>query len=73
MPILPLEHVDQPNPQGITLFEISRIPGISGRGRTSYECPSCKSILLENVQSTHLTRIVFRCPSCGLLSRMYEN
>lgn len=71
MNIQQLEHVDLPDPRTTTLFEISSVPGISGNGGLSYKCPSCKSILLENIFAAHLTRIVFRCPNCGGLSRMH--
>jgi len=70
MNIQPLEPVDLPDPRTTTLFEISGIPGISGYGELSYKCPSCKAILLKNIYAVHMTRIVFRCPSCGGLSRM---
>ncbi|HVC37798.1 MAG TPA: hypothetical protein VNF46_05285 [Gammaproteobacteria bacterium] len=70
MNIQQLEHVDLPDPRTTTLFEISSVPGISGSGELSYKCPSCKSILLENIFAVHMTRIVFRCPTCGGLSRM---
>jgi len=72
MNIQQLEYVDLPDPRTTTLFEISSVPGISGNGELSYKCPSCKSILLENIFATHLTRIVFRCPNCGSLSRMHS-
>jgi DNA-directed RNA polymerase subunit RPC12/RpoP len=70
MSIQQLEHVDLPDPRTTTLFEISSLPGISGSGELSYKCPSCKSILLENIFAAHMARIVFRCPNCGGLSRM---
>jgi DNA-directed RNA polymerase subunit RPC12/RpoP len=70
MSIQQLEYVDLPDPRTTTLFEISCLPGISGNGELSYKCPSCKSILLENIFAAHMARIVFRCPHCGGLSRM---
>lgn len=70
MTIQRLEFVDLPDPRATTLFEISTIPGISGKGDASYECPSCNSILLENIVSPDFTRIAFRCPACGALSQM---
>ncbi|MGA9851497.1 MAG: hypothetical protein WBR15_00985 [Gammaproteobacteria bacterium] len=73
MLILSLENVNQPDPHGLTIFEISKIPGVSGLGGFSYECPSCKSILLENVYLAELTQIAFRCPKCGALSRMHTS
>jgi len=70
MNIQPLERVDLPDPRTTTIFEMSGVPGISGKGEHTYNCPSCKSILLENVFASHMARIVFRCPNCGGLSRM---
>jgi DNA-directed RNA polymerase subunit RPC12/RpoP len=70
MSIQQLEYVDLPDPRTTILFEISSLPGISGKGELSYKCPSCKSILLENIYAAHMARIVFRCPNCGCLSRM---
>ncbi len=70
MNIQPLERVDLPDPRTTTLFEMSGVPGISGKGKYTYNCPSCKSILLENVSASHMARIVFRCPNCGGLSRL---
>ncbi len=70
MNIQQLEQVDLPDPRTTTLFEMTGVPGISGKGGYTYTCPSCKSILLENVFAAYMTRIVFRCPNCGKLSRM---
>jgi len=70
MNIQQLEQVDLPDPRTTTVFEMSGVPGISGKGGFSYTCPSCQSVLLENVSASHMARIVFRCPTCGKLSRM---
>ena len=70
MNIQQLERVDLPDPRTTTIFEMSGVPGISGKGEHSYNCPSCKSILLENVFASHMARIIFKCPNCGGLSRM---
>lgn len=70
MDIQQLEPVDLPDPRTTTIFEMSSVPGITGSGELSYNCPTCKSILLENVSASHMARIIFRCPNCGGLSRM---
>ena len=72
MLVVPLEPVNQPDPRSLTIFEIPGIPRVSGQGEVSYECPACKSILLENIDFYGLTRIAFRCPKCGTLSRMHK-
>jgi phage FluMu protein Com len=72
MNIQSLERVELPDPRTTTIFEMSGVPGISGKGQHTYHCPSCKSILLENVIASQMARIVFKCPKCGGLSRMYS-
>ena len=73
MLVVPLELLKQPDPRSLTIFEISAIPGVTGQGGVSYECPACNSILLENIGFDALTRIAFRCPKCGTLSCMHKH
>jgi predicted RNA-binding Zn-ribbon protein involved in translation (DUF1610 family) len=42
------------------------------RGAVDYECPLCKTVLLERLERGQARNIVVKCPLCGTASEPPE-
>ena len=65
-----MEKVQNPDSTMSIVLPTAARAALRGQGDTDYTCASCGKILLRRVLDKEIRNMVFKCPLCGMHSRI---